>query len=186
MIFLWKKNMFLEFWAKRSKLCFQVLHKKRCVELIFPYSLFLHGVTLAWRLVKLNELIFLENYVEVFRPKIGRNEPAMRFIKIYQKSTCGIFLIKAQQHKVLKLTEKAFFWKSCTGDFGKMGLVGFLVFWVIVKYNYTKIENWTKEIILRKFSFWVLQPKEPKNEVFQISRGIDARYVSNFCHVTAA
>ena len=74
--------------------------------------------------------------------------------------------MKVQQYKVLKLTKKAFFGKSCAGDLGKMELVGFLVFWVIVKYNYTKIENWTKEIILRKFSFWVLQSKESKNEVF--------------------
>ena len=74
--------------------------------------------------------------------------------------------MKVQQYKVLKLTKKAFFVKSCGGDFGKMELVGFLVFWVIVKYNYTKIENWTKEVILRKFSFWVLQSKESKNEVF--------------------
>ena len=52
----------------------------------------------------------------------------MRFLKIYKKSTCGIFLMKVQQYKVLKLTKKAFFVKSCGGDFGKMELVGFLVF----------------------------------------------------------
>ena len=52
----------------------------------------------------------------------------MRFLKIYKKSTCGIFLMKVQQYKVLKLTKKAFFGKSCAGDLGKMELVGFLVF----------------------------------------------------------
>ena len=41
---------------------------------------------------------------------------------------CAIFLMKVQQYKVLKLTKKAFFVKSCGGDFGKMELVGFLVF----------------------------------------------------------
>ena len=36
--------------------------------------------------------------------------------------------MKVQQYKVLKLTKKAFFGKSCAGDLGKMELVGFLVF----------------------------------------------------------
>lgn len=99
----------------------------------------------------------------------------IRFLKVYRKSTCGIFLIlcmNSKQHKVLKLTQiifyKVFGLKGAKNS-SKRSFSSFMESWpsehlLSLKLNYLTV--------LGKFLIWDFwaegDPKCAQNEVFQV------------------
>ena len=105
------KSCFEVFGPKDPKYGFLKFCKKMFGTEFFLYFAWSYSGVITWNCI--NWLYWRKKCFKVLGPRKARNWHTMRFFKVYEKSTCGIFLIFGY---FLKLATTTFFGKSCAGN----------------------------------------------------------------------